>query len=100
VFQVGPWWKMDLGYRQAVNGLQIIGSAAAYQIYVGNETESLGLMHGTTGNAICTLAEYGMALPGGSSYPCYNQLYGRYVSIEVVDPIVSQQLILCNVQPF
>jgi len=95
-FQQAPWWKLDLGTPVAVSGLDILGSAAAFQILVGNQSDSLGLMDGTSSNSVCSLV-YGISMVQSTRHDCSHQLYGRYVSIKVIDPIPFDQLKLCEV---
>jgi len=95
-WDVGAWWKLDLGWSRVVSGVEFIGSLDAFQIR-GNYSDDLGLMEGFEANALCSFSLAVNTLQAGQTFPCRHPLTGRYVSIKIVDPIIYGQVNLCDV---
>merc|ERR1712150_75952 len=97
-FDVGPWWKLDLGEVKEVTGVTLSGKVDAFQVRVGNETERLGLRRGFDNNPLCLFNTGVETNTGGTEYlHCQRARVGRYLSIHVVDPAKYSQLKLCEV---
>ena len=81
------------------------GMMSAFQIRVGNNSETMGTMEGFYTNQLCAfsggVSGGGLAgpLPTFQSVPCRRIQTGRYLTIQEVDPAAVTQLTLCDVRP-
>lgn len=95
-YDLGAWWKIDLNDVYTVFGVKLKGSSDAFNVRVGNSSDKLGSREGFFDNSLC----YFSLGIDGSTYdlPCRQEIKGRYVSIQVVDPVSIRKLSLCDVQ--
>jgi len=79
-----------------INVSAVSGTMAAFQIRIGNFTEDWGEQGGFELNPLCHFS-LAVDLTTMQLFGCRQNKTGRYISIEVVDPIVYDQMILCEV---
>lgn len=92
------WWKASLASPIAVAGVSVMGIlSAAFNVRVGNMSESLGMRRGIDTNPLCNF-QLGLQSPFQSeSFYCTEIIVGQWISIQVVDPIAISQMRLCEV---
>jgi len=73
------------------------GASVAVIIRVGDGALETGMLDGFDNNLLCALKPEGLDLANPLLIECSRPVSGRYVSIQVVDPVEPVQLKLCDI---
>ena len=77
-----------------VDDCVLSGWTNAIHVRVGNKSQTLATRRGFDTNAWCALQ---LSVSGQQDINCATPVHGRYVSIQSVDNILTEQLRLCDV---
>ena len=77
----------------------VAGKLDAFQIRVGKESSDIGRRDAFQRYSLCFFSPVAVDtdVPGSMQCDCKPTQLGRYISIQLVDPVIISQMKLCNV---
>ncbi|ESN92429.1 hypothetical protein HELRODRAFT_194261 [Helobdella robusta] len=95
------WLVYDLATARNISGLKISGVLHTANIRIGNFFANIGVGDGFGDNGLCYFTDntdgYYDTM-GQHTLKCPNPINGRYVSVQMVDPVIVNQLVICDIK--
>ena len=88
--------------NRAINYAEFVrsGDLEYFEVRIGNNSDDLGLRAGFATNHLCLLSS-NRALgikEGLVTFYCDNPIYGRFFSVQLIDPCNPSSLLICDIQ--
>lgn len=81
---------------KTIKGLKILGTAASFQVRIGNKTEKLTHQGGFERNPLCFF--HNGITRESIDIRCERARIGQIISVHVVDPLKISKLQLCDLE--